>query len=73
VLLCGFGGLVRPGGVWPAGLVGTGDEGELLADGEAEGRGRGEGFADGDADDDADGTGPACGLGCTGLTPPPPR
>ena len=55
-----------PGGVWPAGLVGTGGEDEVLADGDAEGRGRGEAFPEGEAD----GTGPACGLGCDGPTPP---
>jgi len=64
VLLCGLGDLFCPGGVWPAGLVGTG---ELL--GEAEGRGRGERVADGDAD----GTGPGCGLGWDGPTAPRPR
>jgi hypothetical protein len=62
-----LGDLFCPGGVWPAGLVGTGDEGELL--GEAEGRGRGERVADGEAD----GKGPACGSGWDGPTAPWPR
>jgi hypothetical protein len=57
-----------------AGLVGTGDEEELVADGELDVPCPGEGFEDedGDGDEDADGTTPGCGAGGNGLTVLPP-
>ena len=63
----GFGDLVWPGGVFPAGFVvaGAGDAGETPGpgDGDADGRGDGRRSADGDgrgsAEADDDGTGAA--------------
>jgi hypothetical protein len=67
--LCGFGVLVWPGGVLPAGFVGAGvgDAGETpgLGDDDADGRGDGCWSADGDgrgsAEADDDGTGATAG------------
>ena len=55
---------MRPGGVFPAGLAGAGDEEELLADGEPEVLCPGEGSGD----EDGDGTAPGCAAGGNGLT-----
>jgi hypothetical protein len=64
-----LGDLVCPGGVFPAGLVGTGDEEELLADGEPEVLCSGEGSGDGDGD----GAAPCCAATGNGLTVLPPE
>jgi hypothetical protein len=75
--------MVLPGGVWPAGLVGTGDEGAKAAgdegdpddegDADEEGTAESLGRAEAPTDGNGDSAGPPCAPGWDGPALPPPR